>query len=89
MKPIKTATFRGVKYKIDFDAESAGSCDPPNRPPDRELCVSEPIGNNQKTLYYMTHEALHALFWQRDEDDIVEAAQDLSRFLWRAGWRLK
>ncbi len=89
MKPIKTATFRGVKYKIDFDPDAAGSCDSPKAPPDREMCIHESIKNDQKSLYYITHEALHALFWQRGEDDIVEASQDLARFLWRIGWRLK
>ena len=89
MKPIKSATFRGVKYKIDMDAQCSGSCDPPHKPPERELCIFEPIENSQRSLYILIHESMHALFWHLPEEDVVQRAQDMARFLWRAGWRLK
>ena len=89
MKPIKTATFNSVKYKIDLDAQCSCSCDPPHKPPDREICIYEPIKNDQNTLYLMIHEAMHALFWHLPEEDVIIRSKDMARFLWRAGWRLK
>ena len=33
------------------------------------------------------HEALHACFWDMDDDAVTEAANAITRFLWRLGYR--
>ena len=38
-------------------------------------------------LEIIIHEFLHGADWSKDEEWIVETSEDLSRFLWRLGYR--
>ena len=42
----------------------------------------------RKRLEVELHESLHACLWDLDEEAIRETAEDIARFLWRAGYRL-
>lgn len=33
------------------------------------------------------HEALHACIWDLDEETVYSTAEDISKFLWRLGYR--
>ena len=42
---------------------------------------------NRHELEIIIHEFLHGADWSKDEEWIVETSEDLSRFLWRLGYR--
>lgn len=45
--------------------------------------------NGRRELETYLHEALHACFWDLDEEGISEAAQDISKMLRKLGYRRK
>lgn len=91
-RPIKTHVFRGKKYKIVFGThrrfnrkEDDGQCDGPNRQ-GKLLCV-DPKLTPPRELEVWVHEALHASFWDLDEEAIDEAGKSIASLLWRLGYR--
>ena len=88
VKQVRTHIFGGVKYKIDAEPHD-GSCDAPSGR--RMPCIMIPGGikSNQRTLYVFIHEALHAGNWPATEAKVEQTAKDISKLLWRLGYRLR
>ena len=62
-----------------------GGCEAPTIP---DKAIDIPVGGTRREdLDTTIHEALHACFWEIDEEAITEAANDISTFVWRLGWR--
>jgi hypothetical protein len=64
-----------------------GFCDPPDTKNKKII-----IHNKAKDLEKLTtiiHECLHAADWHKNEEWIEEVSVDLSRILWRLGYREK
>jgi hypothetical protein len=91
---IKTATFRGKRYRIVWKVPAKhkvkgedilGICDPPSQK-DKIICIME-SGNDKENFDTHIHEVLHAAFWDIDESVIEQASIDITDFLWRCGYR--
>jgi len=87
MRPIKTHTFKGVCFDIDLEPHD-GSCDDPKKRTPR-MAFPSGVQNTPQSLELVCHECLHALWFNLSEADVELAARDMSRFLWRLGYRLK
>ncbi len=89
-KPVKSHVFRGKRYAIKRVPPSKakdyyGKCNPPDKP-----CKALVFDNTLKDKFKLEieiHEALHALFFDMSEETVTEAAEDLTKFLWRLGYR--
>jgi hypothetical protein len=67
------------------NAIDLGKCDNPN---DSEKLMLIKMNDYTLTGFEIAiHEALHACFFDMDEDAVERAGQDISRFLWRLGYR--
>lgn len=82
---MKTHTFCGVRYNIDFRS-CFGSCDEP-RPKMPTLWVDLDNIGEKKQFEVLIHEALHACDFNKSEAMVAQTAKDISRFLWRLGYR--
>lgn len=88
MRQVKTATFDGTRYKIEVKPV-LGLCDSPKTNPGKPgIWVIKGLKNDKATLDTLIHEALHAANWSANHKKINQTAGDLSRFLWRLGYRL-
>jgi hypothetical protein len=74
-----------VKYRVDVDSELHGFATV-NGNVEREIVVSTHLPPS-KFLDALVHEGMHACFPAAPEQEIDRAASDLSRLLWRAGFR--
>jgi len=62
-----------------------GDCDSPNtRHKKIRIAANLPPKEELETVL---HEALHAADWYKDEEWVEIVARDLTRLLWRLGWR--
>ena len=86
MKPVKTHTFNKRKYTIDI-GKFEGSCDQ-YKCSDHYLSILADL-DTQKGLITAIHEALHACKWTASEDSVDTTSNDIGRFLWRLGFRIK
>ncbi len=79
--------FRGKQYSVKTvpRLKVDGDCDSPKgtRKEIRLQAGLPPLRDMEVAI----HEALHACFWDMDEDVITQSATDLGRFLWRLGYR--
>jgi len=93
MKPVKTHTFNGKKYEIAQCTEIDGICDEEGK------VLSILRGNSIRALGSALEEGLHALgipdrYLHKSESNVpigksLSKVDDLARFLWRLGYRLK
>lgn len=65
--------------------KSDGHCDHPDEP-GRKIVVHSGL-KDLKELEILTHEMLHAAFWDIDEDVIDGVGTDIAKVLWRLGYR--
>jgi len=82
---VRTHTFCGNKYEIDFD-ECAGFCEEPH-PKMPTLYVGMNELSEPEQLRVLIHESLHACDWQKQEVLVHQTSKDIARFLWRLGYR--
>jgi hypothetical protein len=83
----KTHTFNGKKYSVYFGPLKGLSDVSRNRP--LSLYVRT-TGLSASTILNITiHEALHACEWNSSEKKVDRVASDVSRLLWRLGYRLR
>lgn len=81
--------FRGKAYRIRWSnlKKLDGACDHPEVS-DKELLFRTTLGEDPKNeLETYIHECLHACHFDHSEDCVHEAARDISKFLWRLGYR--
>lgn len=83
---VRTHTFRGVRYDMDFDPQAA-SCDHPEGRDRPRIVLVDGLRNNRQTLELLVHESLHACCWPASEREVEETARDIARLLWRLGYR--
>jgi hypothetical protein len=85
---IRTHTFNGVTYKIEFADRIDGVCDVPDDETAPEILLVP--GKKQRHLNAALHEALHAIGvpdkYLHDEEGFSQT-EDVARFLWRLGFR--
>ena len=53
----------------------------------RRVLINEQLKNRQR-LEVEIHEALHQAFYDLDESVVLEVGKDISRILWKLGYRL-
>ena len=89
MPPIKTHIFRGKRFKIDLDPTVVGWCDTPQEKQQLSLRIFRPLTGKRDTMEVLIHESLHACFPDMTEKQVETSAADISKFLWRIGYRRK
>ena len=86
---IQTHVFCGQKYTICFHEDYYGSCDVTPTDMGRwEIFILAERQNNRQYLDTVLHEAIHACGMEY-EPKVAQMAKDISRFLWRVGYRLE
>ncbi len=90
MKPVKSHTFNGRKIFIDFHGKGVnGITDCPYRKDaTATMTIFCPL-NTKIGLETVIHETLHVLNWNQTEKAVEKTAEELAKFLWRIGYRLK
>lgn len=84
-RKVKTHTFNRRKYNIYF-GPLKGIADV-SRNPTLSMFVRTVNLSEQTILNTTIHEALHACNWDKSEKKVNRTANDISRFLWRLGYR--
>lgn len=90
-KPVKSHVFRGKRYRVlhlppSKIKDALGKCSPPYKT-GKTLKFDNTLKDLLQLEIYI-HEALHAEYWDLDEEAIADAAYDLAKFLWKLGYRL-
>lgn len=87
MRPVRSHVFRGKRYRIAWRKPRGcvGSCDAPDTP--GKVIYIDPQQGEYDILETITHEAWHALDWDKAEEAVEENARCLARLLWRMGYR--
>ena len=82
---IKTHTLCGITYDIDLEY-CKGYCDNPKggRP---TIYAPQDIGSEFQRLYVLVHESMHGCNWDKSEATVTRASYDVTRLLWRVGYR--
>jgi len=88
-RPVRSVKLRGKRYKFEksgtLHKTDRGYCTDP-KDPQRKIKIHKNLVD-QEELEVTIHEMLHACFWDIDEDVICEVGDDISRALWRMGYR--
>ena len=84
---IKTHTFRGRKYNVIIEHVD-GICDKPTASSTLNFILPDGPSNTKKFLESAIHESMHGCFPSMSEDSVSESAKDITRMLWRIGFRL-
>jgi hypothetical protein len=95
MRKVKTHTFNGTKYQIDFVTSIEGVTDTKERPKE-PLGMDILDGNDFKAFHSAFHESLEAsgfcdkcLHIQRGDKRGTSRTVDAARLLWRLKYRRK
>ena len=84
-------TILGKRWRLVYDGrignDKDGYCTPPDQP-GRTIAVRSTLAG-EKRLDCELHEMLHAADWTKDEAWVGQVARDISRALWRLGYRVK
>lgn len=86
MKPVRTHTFNGRRYKIYVRPAPDGFCD--KSPKHLELYIFCSL-KTKDGLITAIHEALHAENHYAQEDAVDRTSKEVGNFLWRLGFRWK
>lgn len=87
---VKSHTFAGRKLKIDlFPQECDGMVDCPYG--NDAVPTMRIFGdlNTRPGMETVIHETLHVLRWAESEGVIAKTAEELAKFMWRLGYRIK
>jgi len=85
MRKVKTATFNRRKYLV-YIGKLKG-CTTISKRPALELYVRTDHLSGRILLNTLIHESIHACDWDAPEKKVQQMANDISRFLWRLGYR--
>lgn len=81
--------LRGKRYKIEktgkVGSDLWGYCTDPKFT-NRLIKIHKMLENDEE-LEILIHEMLHACFWDLDEEVVSEVGRDLSKALWKMGYR--
>jgi Zn-dependent peptidase ImmA (M78 family) len=77
----KAYTLKYVSNLGEYD----GHCDPPDAV-NKFIYIKSGM-EEKRELETLLHEFLHALDWSKDETWVEQSAEDISKILWRLGWR--
>jgi len=82
-------TIFGKSYQIVFVSRlpktRRADIDPPHVP-DKRIRIKRGL-SEQETLEVIIHECLHAADWTKTEEWVTEVADDISKILWKLGYR--
>ena len=88
MFPVKRITIKGRRFELRCVRMKTcyGQCDHPNsvRP---EIRINSRLKGGVKLMDTLIHESLHASNWDLSEEFVTQFAEDMSRILWRLGYR--
>lgn len=98
-KKVKSHEFRGKRYAFKRMSPSRikrvfsgprgkrtlGFCDPPDKKKKYIMCDSSLKGLEELDVHI--HEALHACYWDLNEEAVDVGSTDIAEFLWRLGYR--
>ena len=89
---VRTATFTPGVYKIVLDEDLDGLClfpdDVGGERTDLQIWINPNLKwNTLRKLDTIIHEALHAEFPKMSEEEVMAAGINISRLLWRLGYR--
>jgi len=84
MKPVKTHSFQGTRYELLWASDVDGFLEEPGEP--RALMVNDKLPPKQ-LLETLIHEAMHAIEPRMTEKRVDRISGELTRFLWRLGYR--
>lgn len=88
--PVRTEVFSSGKYRIELDMDYHGFAEVPRQPGPDELCIwINPKLRGKQRLETVIHESLHAEFPDMSEEQVVAAGNNISRLVWRLGYREK
>jgi hypothetical protein len=82
---LKSHTFRGKKYAVEFVSRIDGVCDTDEDGDEYEMLIVDAKG--LRGLDNALHEALHAAGIPSEYVHKKNGTIDISRFLWRLGYR--
>jgi hypothetical protein len=88
---VKTATIRGVRYKLILDEHIEGYIEVPEKrgaKVKREIYVDCELKGTKKHLRRLFHEVLHGLAPDSPHTWIEMASEQLATISWGAGYRL-
>jgi hypothetical protein len=74
-----------LKYVTRLPGDVLGLCDHPDNA--HKLIRLTKGMRQDKELEITVHELLHAANWQLDHDWVIQTSRDVSRVLFRLGWR--
>jgi len=89
-RTVRSVTLRGKRFafkkmkKID-SVGSIGECDDPTNP-GKAIKIHKSLKGFEE-LEVTIHEMLHGCFWDLDESVIDQVGVDISKALWRLGYR--
>ena len=81
---VRTHSFCGIKYKIDFVGGIDGITDTRESFPSIVIACKS---GTQNELITIIHEAMHAGNWDKHEETIDRSSKEIGRLLWRLGYR--
>lgn len=74
-----------LRHVANLSASRQGECDAPSLPR-KEIRIRSRLSGERK-LEVLIHEMTHAANWHLDEEFVTAFAKDVSRALWRLGYR--
>ncbi len=88
-RKVRSLTLRGKRYSFEKSGNlpktDRGYCTDPNDT-QRKITIHKCLVD-QEELEVLIHEMLHACFWDVDEEVIGTVGDDISKALWRMGYR--
>lgn len=76
-----------LKITSKLSRDCRGECEPPHSQR-KEIRIRSTL-QHREFLEVVTHELLHASDWSKDEEWVTRVAEDISRILWKLGYRRK
>jgi len=88
-RKVRSVTLRGKRWAFEkagtLSKTDRGYCTDPSET-ERKIKIHKSL-IGQEELEVIIHEMLHACFWDIDEDVIAEVGDDISKALWRMGYK--
>ena len=86
LRPVRTHTFNGRRYKIDLVGYKLDGMIEAFALKDRMMYIMAEAGTKLE-LETLIHESLHAENWAETEKVVSRVGKEIADFLWRLGYR--